>query len=168
MPTVLDCDSNTNGWSYWKPQTTAPPNLAAGKMTAQSSTEVLNGIYRIGSERAVDGNTDPSFSGNSCTSTVDAHRRGEADPWWRVDLGEQYYVCTVRITNRGDCCADRLDGFEVRAGETEGDGTANHNCGNGGHTPVRASAWVDVDCGEQLARYCVRMHNANDGSERRS
>eukprot|EP00662_Eupelagonemidae_sp_cell21_P057063 gene57063-biopygen53807 len=162
---------------------TASPNLAAG--------------------RAVDGNTNPSFSNASCSSTVSTRSTkndGTTDPWWRVDLGAQHYsggfaagkqaasglcdetvqtaqgaaepglscvaanplgansfsdlllyICTVRITNRGDCCPERLDGFEVRAGGTEGDGTANHNCGNGGHATVGASATVDVSCSGQLA-----------------
>eukprot|EP00662_Eupelagonemidae_sp_cell21_P053431 gene53431-biopygen105819 len=100
---------------------TASPNLAASKTTAQSSD------WNSGtSNKAVDGNADPSWGGDSCTHTTGY--RGSTDPWWRVDLGAQHYLCTVRITNRGDCCEERLGGFEVRAGQTEGDGTANYNC----------------------------------------
>ena len=25
-------------------------------------------------------------------------------PWWAVDLGAEYYVYYVLLTNRGDCC----------------------------------------------------------------
>eukprot|EP00662_Eupelagonemidae_sp_cell21_P057995 gene57995-biopygen97614 len=137
--------------------------------TAQSSS-----FAGGASGRAVDGDATTFWRDGSCT-----HTEGQTDPWWRVDLGAQHNVCTVRITNRADsCCTDRLNGFEVRAGQTEGDGTANHNCGNGGHATVSGGATVDVGCGGQLARYVnvripgeqdtltvrgpgVRMHNAH-------
>eukprot|EP00662_Eupelagonemidae_sp_cell21_P057741 gene57741-biopygen6204 len=137
--------------------TAASSNLAAGKTTAQSSTQPWNypashgnpaGVHDGASERAVDGNADPTFSHSSCT-----HTQTSMDPWWRVDLGERQLLCTVRITNRGDEHTDRLNGFEVRAGDTEGDGTTNHNCGNGGHATPGAGATVDVSCEGYVARY---------------
>ena len=32
------------------------------------------------------------------------------DPWWRVTFPKPLVVRTVRVTNRGDCCTDRLSG----------------------------------------------------------
>ena len=37
-------------------------------------------------------------------------------PWWRVDLGQDELVTEVYLVNRGDCCGDRLDNFEIRVG----------------------------------------------------
>ena len=33
-----------------------------------------------------------------------SHTRQQANPWWMVDLGGQYYVSYLKVTNRGDCC----------------------------------------------------------------
>eukprot|EP00662_Eupelagonemidae_sp_cell21_P056805 gene56805-biopygen53269 len=98
------------------------------------------------SSRAIDGSDNSDNAGGSCT-----HTNSETNPWWRVDLSAEYPIGVVRITPRHDCCQERLNGFEVRAGSIEGDGSANHNCGNGGHrTPVTV---VTVDCGGVRARY---------------
>ena len=50
-----------------------------------------------------------------CTHTAE----GGTDPWWRVDLGRDYYVSELAITNRKDCigCGDRLSNFEIKIGE---------------------------------------------------
>ena len=100
-----------------------PRNTAHGKPTIQSSMG-HGGV----SSRAVDGNPASSwvrsrlqqqhinkqiivvyFQGTgTCT-----HTNAEKNPWWRVDLLEERTVTSVRITNRGDCCWDRLYGFEV-------------------------------------------------------
>ena len=34
-----------------------------------------------------------------------------------MDLGRDYYVSELAITNRGDCCGDRLSNFEIKVGE---------------------------------------------------
>lgn len=65
------------------------------------------------SSRAVDGNSNNVFSdGNSC-----AHTLKEYKPWWRVDLEQAEPVAEVYIVNREDCCADRLNQFEIRVGK---------------------------------------------------
>jgi hypothetical protein len=35
-----------------------------------------------------------------------------------VDLLDVYRVTAVNITNRGDCCPERLDGAEIRIGNS--------------------------------------------------
>ena len=82
-------------------------NLAYQKDTAQSSIGA-DGF----SGRAVDGDSNTNFNGGSC-----AHTRGEKQPWWRVDLGNVELVNEVYVVNRGDCCGDRLNPFEIRVGE---------------------------------------------------
>jgi len=58
--------------------------------------------------RAVDGNSDGRYRSGSCTHTNRANR-----PWWKVDLKATYAVDKVVVWNRADCCASRLNNFEV-------------------------------------------------------
>ena len=83
-------------------------NIAFLKPTNQSST-----LMAFFSSNAVDGvkNSDMSY----CTHTQGG---GSTNPWWRVDLQSEQPVAEVRILNRGDCCADRLDGAEIRVGRS--------------------------------------------------
>ncbi|XP_034554314.1 fucolectin-1-like [Notolabrus celidotus] len=75
---------------------------------------------------AIDGNPESSFSAGSCTHTVEM-----ANPWWRVDLLDRYVVTSVVITNRGDCCADRINGAEVHIGDSlQDNGVANKLAGS--------------------------------------
>ena len=52
---------------------------------------------------------------SKCTRT-DLIGKGTVDPWWRVNLEQPLPVLEVYILNRGDCCGDRLKGFEIRVG----------------------------------------------------
>ena len=65
------------------------------------------------SARAVDGNIAGSWGRKSCTHS--RHNKGSQN-WWRVDLGRPHYIAYVRIWNRTDCCANRIDGAKVYAG----------------------------------------------------
>jgi hypothetical protein len=85
------------------PTPTPPTNLAQGKPATQSS-EIFGGV----ASRAVDGNTNGAWSGNSVT-----HTNSEDQPWWQVDLGAVYQLQTVRVWNRTDCCSERLSDFYV-------------------------------------------------------
>jgi len=61
------------------------------------------------------------MSGGSCSQT-----NADRDPWWRVDLGKVYKVKRVLITNRGDCCAERINGAQIRIGNNlENNGNNN-------------------------------------------
>ncbi|XP_062279276.1 fucolectin-4-like [Scomber scombrus] len=62
---------------------------------------------------AIDGNRDSTFAAGSCTHTDE-----ETSPWWRVDLLESYIVTSIAITNRGDCCEDRLNGLQIHIGNS--------------------------------------------------
>ena len=62
------------------------------------------------SERAVDGNRASKYNSHSCTHTI--HGR-DPQPWWEVYLGKKYSITGVEITNRGDCCGERLRNFDV-------------------------------------------------------
>lgn len=83
-------------------------NIAKGKACRASSVN-----FGGAASRAVDGNTNGAYSGNSCT-----HSNDENDPWWEIDLGANYDVSKIVIWNRtDDCCWNRLQGFYVMAAE---------------------------------------------------
>ena len=54
-------------------------------------------------------------SQTTCIHSKNAHFH----PWWRVDLEQVEPVNEVYIVNRGDCCGDRLNPFEIRVGKTK-------------------------------------------------
>ncbi|XP_035254862.1 fucolectin-like [Anguilla anguilla] len=84
-------------------------NAAIGKMANQSS---IFGNY--GPYRAIDGNRNANLGyGGSCT-----HTNEEMKPWWRVDLFNVHNISSVVVTNRGDCCPERLNGAEIRIGNS--------------------------------------------------
>ena len=97
------------------PIRTGHGNIARGRGTRQSST-----AYGGSSSRAVDGNRNSRWGGRSCT-----HTNAQHNAWWRVDLGADYRVGTVKLTNRGDCCGNRLSNFDVRVGNRDGNPKAN-------------------------------------------
>ena len=84
-------------------------NLALGKVTQQSST--YPGAV---SSRAVDGNTNGVWSGNSIANTASTN---EENAWWELDLGESYDIQELRLWPRTNCCQDRLSDFYVISSE---------------------------------------------------
>ncbi|KAK7878044.1 hypothetical protein WMY93_031294 [Mugilogobius chulae] len=76
--------------------------------------------------RAIDGNRDSNWAHKSCAITAST-----TNAWWRVDLQNSYMVTSIIITNRGDCCAERLDGAQIRVG--------NSLDNNGNNNPVVAT-----------------------------
>ncbi|KAI4811418.1 hypothetical protein KUCAC02_014327 [Chaenocephalus aceratus] len=70
---------------------------------------------------AIDGNRDHHFHSGSCS-----HTDAESDPWWRVDLLEPYVVTSVIISNRGDCCPERLLGGHIHIGNSLDDNGASN------------------------------------------
>jgi hypothetical protein len=74
-----------------------------GRLTAQSS------ISNAGSsQRAVDGDDSSRWESNSCT-----HTQTDNSPYWSVDLGKVYKIESVKVTNRQDCCSERLSPFDI-------------------------------------------------------
>ncbi|XP_067660294.1 uncharacterized protein [Haliotis asinina] len=91
-------------------------NIAQNRPTGSSSVFV-NGVPPItaSSNLAVDGNFNSNFFSGSCFSSD--VQTNDPNPFWFVDLGSRVYVSGVTITNRGDCCADRLSGLRVEVFE---------------------------------------------------
>ena len=83
--------------------------MALDKPTKQSSTR-----YGGFSRRAVDGKKNPSYRSGSCT-----HTSRQSKPWWRVDLGSKHKVVSVALTNRKDCCSNRLRDVEIKVTKSD-------------------------------------------------
>ncbi|KAA8591583.1 hypothetical protein FQN60_016957, partial [Etheostoma spectabile] len=86
-------------------------NIAKGGNVVQSSLG-WNGVP----ERAIDGNRASIYGQDSCT-----HTQNDVKPWWRLDLLKTFKINTVTITNRKDCCHDRINGAEIRIGNSLND-----------------------------------------------
>ncbi|XP_062401400.1 uncharacterized protein LOC134092516 isoform X2 [Sardina pilchardus] len=92
-------------------------NIALQRQAAQSSLYDSNGF----SKYAVDGDRNPNYGEKGC-----AHTYQENNPWFRVDLLSRFDITRVTITNRRDCCADRIRGAEIRIGDSlENNGNSN-------------------------------------------
>lgn len=61
----------------------------------------------------MDGNRDTNLQNGFCTHTLESD-----NPWWRLDLNKSYYVSIVRITNRMDCCWERILNAQIRIGDS--------------------------------------------------
>ncbi|XP_061468224.1 fucolectin-like [Rhineura floridana] len=91
--------------------------------------------------KAVDGNCGGDwFKDGSCT-----HTGFEMEPWWYVDLGDQYAISAVVVKNRGDCCGERLQGAQIRVG----DSVADH----GKSSPLSGTI-TDTRLGSVSTLYC--------------
>ncbi|XP_036394348.1 uncharacterized protein LOC118784294 [Megalops cyprinoides] len=121
---------------------TAPENAASGGKATQSSTG-----WGGHADRAIDRNRNPVYHSRSCT-----HTAGENDPWWRVDLLKNHRVTSVTVTNRGDCCHDRLNGAEIRIGNSlDNNGNDNPVCAVISH--IQEGDSVTFQCNEMEGRY---------------
>uniref|UniRef100_H3AEU5 Fucolectin tachylectin-4 pentraxin-1 domain-containing protein n=1 Tax=Latimeria chalumnae TaxID=7897 RepID=H3AEU5_LATCH len=98
-------------------------------------------------EHAIDGNRNSVYGSLSCT-----HTQYEMNPWWRVDLQQSHRISVVLITNRGDCCWERLKGAEIHIGNSlEKNGTLNHRCAS--VSEVERGSTEAFCCGELEGRY---------------
>ncbi|XP_026149696.1 uncharacterized protein LOC113122506 [Mastacembelus armatus] len=117
-------------------------NIARGGKVTQSS------LFGPGvPERAIDGNRASTWEEKSCT-----HTEKEQDPWWRLDLQKTYKVNTVTITNRKDCCHERLNGAEIHIGKSLNDnGNSNPRCAVISSIPAGTSK--TFECNGMEGRY---------------
>ncbi|XP_066270910.1 uncharacterized protein [Branchiostoma lanceolatum] len=117
-------------------------NIAQGKTAAQSSTQsgMVAGL-------AVDGNTAGDYYENTCTHTG----QWVNEPRWRVDLGQSYTIGRVVIFNRQDCCAERLNPFNIYIGDSSRV-TSNPKCG-GDHRIDLNQPSITISCQGMTGRY---------------
>ncbi|XP_068136063.1 uncharacterized protein [Hyperolius riggenbachi] len=122
---------------------TIDANVALNGVASQSST------YRPEStaNKAIDGNLDPIFYSASCTHTND-----DVSPWWRVDLLQPHKISKVIITNRGDCCWDRLTGASILIGNSlENNGNNNPSCAE--ISSIQNSGALTFQCNDMVGQY---------------
>ena len=77
-------------------------NIALGRPVQQKENSYSPMGFAV---NAVDGDLNGDWNGGSCMAT----RSGGGfpdDPWWWVDLGQDYNIGRVDIINRGDCCGE--------------------------------------------------------------
>ncbi|GAA3635090.1 hypothetical protein GCM10022397_20820 [Flavivirga jejuensis] len=85
--------------------TVTPSDNLAINGTASQSTTAYNGV----ASRAIDGNTNGSYSSGSVT-----HTSSITGSWWQVVLNSQTNIGDITIYNRTDsCCINRLSNFTV-------------------------------------------------------
>ncbi|XP_068109255.1 uncharacterized protein [Hyperolius riggenbachi] len=80
---------------------------------------------RSNARKAIDGSLSSNYMAGQCT-----HTKSEKEPWWMVDLTSNHRVQSIAITNRGDCCRERINGAEILVGNSaKNGGIANARCG---------------------------------------
>ncbi|XP_026105085.1 fucolectin-like, partial [Carassius auratus] len=115
-------------------------NVAVLGAAIQSST---SGVWIA--ENAIDRGLQQLYTG--CSSTL-----RQTNPWWRLDLYDIYSVNRVVITNRNDCCAEQINGTEIRIGNSlENNGNNNPICAVIPAIPAGES--YSYSCGGMEGRY---------------
>ncbi|KAL1272084.1 hypothetical protein QQF64_031100 [Cirrhinus molitorella] len=113
-----------------------------------SGQAVQSSVFEYwGAHSAIDGIKHAPGAASSCTCT-----NAEKNPWWRLDLLDNYYITAVIITNRADCCPERLNGAEIRIGNSlENNGNSNPICAV--VTSIPAGASYGYSCPYMEGRY---------------
>uniref|UniRef100_A0A8C7J1L7 Fucolectin tachylectin-4 pentraxin-1 domain-containing protein n=1 Tax=Oncorhynchus kisutch TaxID=8019 RepID=A0A8C7J1L7_ONCKI len=119
-------------------------NVALKGVATQSSID----WYGI-AQNAIDGNRESDSYKGSCS-----HTAYDTNPFWRVDLLDVYRVTAVTFTNRRDCCHERLNGAEIRIGNSlDNNGINNPRCFI--ISLIQAGENKTVQCNEMEGRYVV-------------
>lgn len=106
-----------------------------GPAVEASQSSTANGA---GAARAIDGDANVNFNGNSCTRTT-----VEQAAWWQVDLGAEQTIETVAVTNSADSdLGAALNGFYISV-----DGTV---CAD--NIQIDAGATLAVPCAAAAGR----------------
>ncbi|XP_072007080.1 fucolectin-4-like [Engystomops pustulosus] len=87
-------------------------NLARNGEASQDSDYTVSSVMGY-ARNAIDGVSNTDYEKGSCT-----HTAGINPPWWKLDLRRSYKISSVVLTNRQDCCPERLLGAEVRIGNS--------------------------------------------------
>ncbi|KAL4007210.1 hypothetical protein ACER0C_001062 [Sarotherodon galilaeus] len=121
------------------------PNVALKREATQSST-----LSVATASKAIDGRRNSFYSNGFCSHTA----KDETNPWWRVDLQRSFTITAVKVTNRGDCCAERLDGAEIRIGNSlENNGNNNPRCASISHIKAGKTYTYQCDGGSMEGRF---------------
>ncbi|XP_050970702.1 fucolectin isoform X1 [Labeo rohita] len=125
-------------------------NLALKGTAVQSTT-----YFHWGAARAIDGIRYAPGEASFCSITL-----SQLNQWWRLDLLDYYYIYKVVITNRADCCSERMTGVEIRIGNSlVNNGNDNPRCAVV-TSRVPPGGTVSFGCGGMGGRY-VNMYLPN-------
>uniref|UniRef100_A0A9J8CYM5 Fucolectin tachylectin-4 pentraxin-1 domain-containing protein n=2 Tax=Cyprinus carpio carpio TaxID=630221 RepID=A0A9J8CYM5_CYPCA len=108
---------------------------------------------------AIRGTANQSTTGHNwyATNALDGknytctHTEFQSEPWWKLDLMTTYSVNRVNITNRHDCCSDRINGAEIRIGNVSSNVLSNPVCAVVSTIP--AGATYSYPCHGMKGRY---------------
>ncbi|KAM4651381.1 uncharacterized protein O3C94_013875 [Discoglossus pictus] len=92
---------------------------------------------------ANDGSLSSNYMADECI-----HTQKSFQPWWRLNLKSRMQVHSIAITNREDCCRERINGAEIRIGDSEE---------NGGISNPRCAVVFRMGYGETLSFDCKGM-----------
>ncbi|XP_045186374.2 uncharacterized protein LOC123536152 isoform X2 [Mercenaria mercenaria] len=127
-------------------------NIAFGKSASESSS--IESEYYKGANAATDGVTSGNWEDGSCT-----HTASEMNPWWQVDLQRPYLINRVVITNRADCCGERLHSLVISVSNEQG--STEEICGHF-EGPSTNGATETIQCYSTVfGRYLKIQMNAN-------
>jgi len=93
------------------------PRMDKNNIAQFKPAKQINTFEAGHANRAVDGNTDGNWGNRSLS-----HTHGVDNPWWEVNLLQEYDISTITIYNRADCCQDRLDDFTILVSQEPFDG----------------------------------------------
>ncbi|KAL5252434.1 hypothetical protein ACHWQZ_G015267 [Mnemiopsis leidyi] len=130
------------GWAQNVYQVACQGNILTSDMEVNQPDVGWNGVP----ERAIDGNTDGSYSQNSCT-----HSGRHYQNKWSVKMDDAYAISKVRIYNRLDCCQERINEVKVFAGPVY--------CGEIAYEANKH--FYDVDCGGAVAKRITIVNSYN-------
>ncbi|KAL7542580.1 hypothetical protein ACHAXR_011906 [Thalassiosira sp. AJA248-18] len=133
-----ECLSLSEVEVFGHPITPPVSNIARGANAVASQSSLCWGGVP---NRAIDGNTNGHWSGNSIQHTCD-----ESNPWWMVDLGESeaHVIESVSVYNRVDCCTDRNSDSDIEILDDSGNIVASKSIAAGDTSSVYNLNFDDV------------------------
>ncbi|XP_030045990.1 uncharacterized protein LOC115460340 [Microcaecilia unicolor] len=114
-------------------------NIALTGEATQISVD-YNGFANL----AIDGNSNTNYYKGSCS-----HTSFYLSPWWRLDLKRSWKIGSIVVVNRGDCCSERLQGAQIRIGNSPD----NNNPTCGIITDIRLGSSTRLCCHGMEGRY---------------
>uniref|UniRef100_A0A673FT22 Fucolectin tachylectin-4 pentraxin-1 domain-containing protein n=1 Tax=Sinocyclocheilus rhinocerous TaxID=307959 RepID=A0A673FT22_9TELE len=115
------------------------------KLRGNATQSSVFEYYRA--DQAIDGIKYALGVASFCT-----HSRKQMNPWWRLDLLDNYHIRTVTITNRADCCPERLNNAEIRIGNSL-ENNSNNNPICAVITSIPRGASHSYSCPDMEGRY---------------
>jgi hypothetical protein len=96
-----------------------PGNIALKKPATQSSD--VTAQWPGGTpDKAVDGNTNPNWNFSNGALVSLQHTNNGPNEFWMVNLQGNFAIAGIKITNRADCCTDRIVGATVQVLDNAG------------------------------------------------